>query len=122
MYQSLHVKRSYPEGNRPSRQKPVQHHPKALSGIAALYREQGEFDQALQHLAEATQILDRASAKLDRAEACYQLGLTEQKLGNIDKTQANFDRAIKLFSQMDANKQVEKVQLAATQKTEKIPN
>ncbi|MEG3973723.1 tetratricopeptide repeat protein [Microcoleus sp. herbarium8] len=94
---------------------------KALNGIAALYREQGEFDTALQHLAEATQILDRSN-KLDRAEACYQLALTEQKLGNTDKTQANFDRAIKLFSQMDANKQIEKVQLAHTKQSQKIPN
>ncbi|MEG3872830.1 MULTISPECIES: tetratricopeptide repeat protein [unclassified Microcoleus] len=95
---------------------------KSLSGIAALYREPGEFDQALQHHAEAIEILDRASAKLDRAEACYQLALTEQKLGNIEKTQENFERALQLFSEMDASKQVEKVQLAATQKTEKIPN
>ncbi|EGK90243.1 tetratricopeptide repeat protein [Microcoleus vaginatus PCC 9802] len=95
---------------------------KALSGIAALYREQGKVDQALQHHAEAIAILDQASAKLDRAEACYQLALTEQKLGNIEKSQENFERAIQLFSEMDASKQVEKVQLAATKKTEKIPN
>ncbi len=95
---------------------------KALSGIAALYRERGEFDQALQHHAEAIEILDRASAKLERAEACYQLALTEQKLGNIEKSQENFDRAIQLFSEMDASKQVEKVQLALTKKTEIIPN
>ncbi|UNU25942.1 tetratricopeptide repeat protein [Microcoleus vaginatus] len=95
---------------------------KALSGIAEVYREQGEFDQALQHHAEAIEILDRASAKLDRAEAYYQLALTEQKVGNTEKTQENFDRAIQLFSEMDASKQIEKVQLAATKKTEKIPN
>lgn len=89
---------------------------KALSGIAALYRERGEFDQAQQHHAEAIEILDRASAKLERAEACYQLALTEQKLGNIEKSQENFDRAIQLFSEMDASKQVEKVQLALTKK------
>ncbi|MEG4944028.1 tetratricopeptide repeat protein [Microcoleus sp. F4-D5] len=90
---------------------------KALSSIAALYRERGEFDRAQQHHAEAIEILDRASAKLDRAEACYQLALTEQKLGNIEKSQENFDRAIQLFSEMDASKQVEKVQLAVTKKT-----
>ncbi len=95
---------------------------KALSGIAALYRERGEFDQAMQHHAEAIEILDLPSAKLDRAEACYQLALTEQKLGNIEKAQENFDRAIQLFSEMDASKQVEKVQFAATKNPEKIPN
>ncbi|WP_293135127.1 tetratricopeptide repeat protein [Microcoleus sp. bin38.metabat.b11b12b14.051] len=95
---------------------------KALSGIAALYRELGEFDQAMEHHAAAIEILDLPSAKLDRAEACYQLALTEQKLGNIEKAQENFDRAIQLFSEMDASKQVEKVQVAATKNLEKIPS
>ena len=95
---------------------------KALSGLAALYRERGDFDQALLHHAESIEILDLKGAKLDRAEACYQLALTEQKLGNIEKTQENFDRAIQLFSEMDASKQVEKVQSAATKKPEKIAN
>ncbi len=63
-----------------------------------------------------------SALSLEQAEACYQLALTEQKLGNIEKTQENFDRAVQLFSEMDASKQVEKVQLAATHKTEKIPN
>lgn len=73
----------------------------------------------MQHHAEAIEILDLKDAKLDRAEACYQLAQTKQKLGNIEKTQANFERAIQLFSEMDASKQVEKVQLAATKKIEK---
>ena len=59
---------------------------------------------------------------LDQAEVWYQLALTEQKLGNIEKAQENFDRAVQLFSEMDASKQVEKVQLAAKHKTEKTPN
>ncbi|TAF58367.1 MAG: hypothetical protein EAZ60_03265 [Oscillatoriales cyanobacterium] len=95
---------------------------KGLSGIAALYRERGEFDQALLQHAEAIQILDLPSAKLDRAEAYYQLALTEQTLGNIEPAQENFDRAIQLFSEMDASKQVEKVQFSATKNPEKIPN
>lgn len=95
---------------------------KALSGIAALYRERGEFEQAMQYHAEAIEILDLPSAKLDRAEAYYQLALTEQKLGNIEPAQENFDRAIQLFSEMDASKQVEKVQLSALKNPEKIPN
>ncbi|MEO6863803.1 MAG: tetratricopeptide repeat protein [Microcoleus sp.] len=95
---------------------------KALNGIAALYREGGEFDRALQHHAEAIEILALPSAKLDRAEAYYQLALTEQKLGNIEPAKENFDRAIELFSEMNASKQVEKVQLAATKTHEKIPN
>lgn len=95
---------------------------KALNGIAELYREQGEFDAALLHHAEAIDILDRASAKLDRAEACYQLALTEQTLGEIEKSQSNFDRAIQLFTEMEAMKQVEKVELAMSQIQEKVVN
>jgi tetratricopeptide (TPR) repeat protein len=95
---------------------------KALNGIAELYREQGEFDAALLHHAEAIQILDRASAKLDRAEACYQLALTEKTLGEIEKSQENFDRAMQFFGDMEAIKQVEKVELAMTKNKEKIVN
>jgi hypothetical protein len=58
----------------------------------------------MQHHAEAIQILEALS--LEQAEACYQLALTEQKLGNIEKTQENFDRAVQLFSEMDASKQL----------------
>ncbi|NJK66958.1 MAG: tetratricopeptide repeat protein [Microcoleus sp. CSU_2_2] len=95
---------------------------KALNGIAELYREQGEFDAALLHHAEAIDILDRVSAKLDRAEAYYQLALTEKTLGETEKSQENFDRAIKLFGDMEAIKQVEKVELAMTKNKEKIVN
>ena len=38
-----------------------------------------------------------------------QLGLTSQKMGKIQKSQENFDKAIQLFSEMEAPKQVEKV-------------
>jgi tetratricopeptide (TPR) repeat protein len=96
---------------------------KALSGIAELYREQGELDTALLHHAEAIDILDdRVSAKLDRAEAYYQLALTEQTLGEIEKSQSNFDRAIQLFRDMEAIKQAEKVELAMTKIQEKVVN
>lgn len=95
---------------------------KALNGIAELYREQEEFDAALLHHAEAIDILDRVSAKLDLAEACYQLALTEKTLGETEKSQENFDRAIQLFGEMAAIKQVEKVELAMTKNKEKIVN
>jgi len=86
-----------------------------------LYRERGEFDTRHAALCRSNPNT-RSPLSLDQAEACYQLALTEQKLGNIDKTQKNFDRAVQLFSEMDARKQVEKLQLAATYKTKKIPN
>jgi hypothetical protein len=51
-----------------------------------LYRERGEFDP--RHAAPCRSNPNTRSAlSLDQAEACYQLALTEQKLGNIEKTQ-----------------------------------
>ena len=86
-----------------------------------LYRERRGFDP--RHAAPCRSNPNTRSAlSLDQAQACYQLALIEQKLGNIEKTQGNFDRAVQVFSEMDASKQVEKVQLSTTHKTETIPN
>lgn len=85
---------------------------KALDGLAQLYREQGEFETALSNHAEAIKILDKIGAKCDLAEAYYQRGLTYQKMGEVENSQANFDKAIQLFSEMEAPKQIEKVQRA----------
>jgi tetratricopeptide (TPR) repeat protein len=85
---------------------------KALYGLAELYRIQGELTTALSHHLEAIELLDKIGAKCDLAEAYYQLGLTYQKMSQIDKSQEYFDNAIKLFEEMEAPKQVEKVQKA----------
>jgi tetratricopeptide (TPR) repeat protein len=85
---------------------------KAIDGLAEIAREQGDFGTALSHHSEAIQILDKIGAKCDLAEACYQLGLTHQKMGDTQKSRENFDKAIQLFSEMKAPKQVEKVQRA----------
>jgi len=85
---------------------------KALYSLAELYRIQGEFETALAHHSEAIELLDKIGAKCDLAEAYYQLGLTYQKMGETEKSQTNFDLAIQLFTEMEAPKQVEKVQNA----------
>ncbi|MBW4649230.1 MAG: tetratricopeptide repeat protein [Kastovskya adunca ATA6-11-RM4] len=84
---------------------------KALIGLAELYREEN-FETALSHHSEAIKLLDKIGAKCDIAEAYYQLGLTYQKIGEDHKSQENFKKAIRLFSEMEAPKQVEKVQQA----------
>ncbi|WP_293132550.1 tetratricopeptide repeat protein [Microcoleus sp. bin38.metabat.b11b12b14.051] len=85
---------------------------KALTGLAELYRGQEDFTTALSHHLESIALLDQIGAKCDLAEAYYQLGLTYQKMGVIDQSQENFDKAIELFRQMEAPKQVEKVRRA----------
>jgi hypothetical protein len=43
------------------------------------------------------------------AEAYYQCGLTYQVIDEIEKSNKNFQEAIRLFTEMDAPKQVERV-------------
>ncbi len=85
---------------------------KAISCLGELYREQQEFDQSLLHHLESIKILDKIGAKCDLAEAYYQLALTNQKKGEVNQSRENFESAIALFHEMQAPKQIEKVQTA----------
>ncbi|CBN57708.1 MULTISPECIES: tetratricopeptide repeat protein [Kamptonema] len=85
----------------------------AYSGLAELYRIQGELKTALSHHSESIELLDKIGAKCDLAEAYYQLGLTYQTIGNTADSQENFNNAIQLFTEMEAPRQVEKVQQSA---------
>lgn len=85
---------------------------KALSGIAELYREQSDFTTALSHHSESIELLEKIGAKCDLAEAHYQFALTHQKMGDAQKSQTPFQEAIRLFTEMEAPKQVEKVRKA----------
>ena len=85
---------------------------KALYGLAEIYRIQEDFTTALSHHSESIALLDRIGAKCDLAEAYYQLALTYQKMGVIEESHENFYKAIQLFEEMEAPKQVEKVRRA----------
>jgi tetratricopeptide (TPR) repeat protein/DNA-binding Xre family transcriptional regulator len=81
----------------------------SLSGLAEVYRGKRKFERALSYHSEAIELLEKIDAKCDLAEAYYQHGLTYQKMEKAPKSQENFDKAIQLFSEMEAPKQVEKV-------------
>jgi tetratricopeptide (TPR) repeat protein len=51
-------------------------------------------------------------AKHDLAEAYYQIALTYQKMGELRRTEEHFAQAVALFQEMQAPRQVEKVQAA----------
>ncbi|ARV59976.1 hypothetical protein BZZ01_16310 [Nostocales cyanobacterium HT-58-2] len=85
---------------------------KALSGLAQLYREQEEFTQAVACHEKAIKVLGEIGAKLDLAEAYYQLALTHQRMSEAAKSRENFEKAIALFQEMQAPRQIEKVQTA----------
>ncbi|MCF4967571.1 tetratricopeptide repeat protein [Nostoc sp. CMAA1605] len=85
---------------------------RATSCLAALYREQGEFTMAISKHQEAIANMNRVADKCNLAKAYYQLGLTYQRIGGTQQSLENFNRAIALFNDMPAPKQVEKVRKA----------
>jgi tetratricopeptide (TPR) repeat protein/DNA-binding CsgD family transcriptional regulator len=84
----------------------------ALYGLAELHRKQGDFEKAISHHEQAIEILKQIGAKCEFAEAYYQQALTYKRMGNTQKSQENFDKAIELFREMQAPKQVKKVEQA----------
>lgn len=52
----------------------------------------------------------KSAPNLMSAEAYYQLGLTFAQVGDISKSQENLKIAIQLFDEMQAPKQIQKVQ------------
>ncbi len=85
---------------------------KALSGLAELYREQEDLETALSNHKDAIELLEKIGAKCDLAEAYYQLGLTYQKMGDEKKSHQQFQASIRLFSEIGAPLQIQKVRQA----------
>lgn len=85
---------------------------KALYGDAALDTEEGNYEQAVAKHQASIQYLRDVGAKYDLAEAYYQQGLTYQAMGEKLRSEESFQAAIALFQNMDAPKQVAKVQRA----------
>lgn len=83
---------------------------KALISLAEVERRQKNLDLAITKQLKAINILEEIGAKCDLAESYYQLGITQQQLGeNYNKS---FEKAIQLFTEIEAPKQIEKVQKA----------
>ncbi|BAY65320.1 hypothetical protein NIES22_54250 [Calothrix brevissima NIES-22] len=86
---------------------------KTLNGLAEIYRQQADYQLALEHHTEAIELFDKIGAKCDLAEAYFQLGLTDQKLAKDSASQIYFQQAIKLFTEINAPKQVAKILITA---------
>ena len=85
----------------------------ALNGLAVLCRERQDFRGAIANHQAAEQLLDRLEAKSGLAEVYYELGLTYQRMDELDESRQNFEAAIALFEEMNAPNQVRRVQQAA---------
>ncbi|RMG08079.1 MAG: tetratricopeptide repeat protein [Cyanobacteria bacterium J055] len=85
---------------------------KALTGLGELYRIQGDYAKAIPLHQESIDLLDKIRAKCDLAEAYFQCALTYQEMGETENSQENFDKALKLFREIEAPRQIERVQSA----------
>lgn len=90
----------------------VQAKARGLYGLAELFRHQENFRKSILHHLESIDLLEQIGAKCDLAEAYFQLGLTYQVMDEIEKGLEYHNKAIKLFTEMEAPKQVERVRLA----------
>jgi tetratricopeptide (TPR) repeat protein len=81
---------------------------RALTGLAEVARRQGAFEAAVANHVEAIALLDQIGARCDLAEAHWQLGLT-QRLHQPEQSKFSCDRAIQLFTEMQAPNQVRKI-------------
>jgi tetratricopeptide (TPR) repeat protein len=81
----------------------------SLLGLAETCRDEKQLLSALSHHLKSIKILDQAESKCDLPEAYYQIGLTYQAMNEPEKSNENFQKAIHLFNEMEAPKQVERV-------------
>ena len=82
---------------------------KALVGLAVTLRVGKNTNNCLKYYYEAIKILETIGAKCDLAEAYFQLGLTYQAMGEHDQAEEYKAKALELFAQMEAPRQIERV-------------
>jgi len=88
---------------------------RALTGLAELGRIQKDFKTAICYHLESIKLLNKIGAKCDLAEACFQLGLTYQAMGEHDQAETYKVKALELFEEMEAPRQIERVNQAFEQ-------
>jgi tetratricopeptide (TPR) repeat protein len=81
----------------------------AIFGLADINRRNKEFEKAISYHIESVKLLEKIGAKPDLAEAYYRFGISWQAVGELEKSKDNFQKAIRLFTEMEAPKQVERV-------------
>ncbi len=82
---------------------------KTLNALGEINRQEKLFAIAIQHHLKAISLLEIIGAKCDLAESYFQLGLTYKNMNKQNESIASFERAIQLFTAMEAPKQVKKV-------------
>ncbi|NER32462.1 MAG: tetratricopeptide repeat protein, partial [Symploca sp. SIO1C4] len=87
---------------------------KSLKGLAEIDRLQGQLEAALPRHRQAILLLEEIGAKCDLADAHYQLGLTVHQLDRQQQALDHFAQATRLFRDIGAPRQVERVEGSAS--------
>ncbi len=87
----------------------VQVKAKALTGLAAIYRQQCQLETAQTYHQQAIDLLEAIGAQCDLAEAYYQLSLTDMAGAAAELARYHADQAMTLFRQIEAPRQIQKV-------------
>ncbi|MEA5599226.1 tetratricopeptide repeat protein [Rivularia sp. UHCC 0363] len=82
---------------------------KSLNGLAEISRKNQDFESALKNHLAAIELLDKIGAKCDLAEAYFQLSLTYRSMGKEGESRVNVQKAVQIFDEIKAPKQVEKI-------------
>ena len=83
---------------------------KSLIGLACIERFRQNFNQANFYHQQATELLEQIGAKCNLAEAYFQWGITLKDSDRPKTSQEYFTKAINLFQQIEAPKQVARSQ------------
>ena len=83
---------------------------KSLIGLGCIERHLSNFSQAYTYHQEAAELLDNITAKCDLAEAYLQWGITAQCDRQSLPSKQYFARAIALYQQIDAPKQIKRIE------------
>ena len=87
----------------------------ALTGLAGVSRIQNNWDQTISYHRESIDILGTIGAKCDLAEAYFQFGLTYQAMRKPDQAEECKAEALKIFQNIKAPKQCDRVNKAFEQ-------
>ena len=82
---------------------------KSFIGLGNIERQLNNFEQANNYHQQAVELLDKIGAKCDLAQACLQWGITLQYRGEVTLSKECFEKAIALFQQIQAPKQIDRV-------------
>ncbi|MEM7063382.1 MAG: tetratricopeptide repeat protein [Cyanobacteria bacterium P01_B01_bin.77] len=85
---------------------------KALNGLSSICKKQGKLEEAIELNLSAIELFEVIGAKFDLADALYLLGISYQDLNRFEASRKELSRALKLFCEIDAPKQIDKIKKA----------